>query len=163
MLLSSRKHMKNNMTPVYCGSLASLRSPKPACPFRVPASSPTSLHCSLFLAQVCKHRLAIVSKILTVLAGAISSLSIEVVEDCLIGLPIECALQPARVISCPVVSLTRESTARPELGICACGPCSRRESSASQSPWSKTASQGVPSSSVLPWDCTRVTLSCTHP
>ena len=71
-----------NMPPVYCSSFASVHSHKPASPFRVFASRPTSLHCSLFLAQVCKHRLASVSRLLTVLAGAISSLSIEVV-----GLP----------------------------------------------------------------------------
>ena len=59
-----------------------------------------------------KHRLASVSQFLTVLAGAISSLSIEVVEDCLVALPIGLAHQPARIISCPVLSLTRESTAR---------------------------------------------------
>ena len=46
------------MTPVYCGSLVSVRSPGPACPYRVPASSPTSLHCSLLLDQGFKHRLA---------------------------------------------------------------------------------------------------------
>ena len=34
------------LTRVCCGSLASVRSPKPACPHRVSASSPTSLHCS---------------------------------------------------------------------------------------------------------------------
>ena len=60
-----------------------------------------------------KHRLANVSQFLTVLAEAISSLSIEVVEDCLVALPIGLALQPARVISYPVLSLTRESTSRP--------------------------------------------------
>ena len=98
-----------DVTPVYCGSLASVRSPKSTCPHRVPASSPTSLNCSLFPTQVCKHRLACVFPTpLAIFAGAISSLSIEVVEDCFIELA--------------VVSLTRESTARLELGICACGP-----------------------------------------
>ena len=49
-------------------------------------------HCTaLFLAQVCmaqvcKHRVASTCPLLTVLAGAISSLSIEAVEDCLIEL-----------------------------------------------------------------------------
>ena len=55
-------------------------------------------HCTvLVLVQVCKHRLASTCPLLTVLAGSISSLSIEAVEDCLIGLPIGLALQPARV------------------------------------------------------------------
>ena len=35
-----------NMTLVYCGSLASVHSHKPARPSRVSASCPTSLHCS---------------------------------------------------------------------------------------------------------------------
>ena len=84
------------------------------------------------------------SQLWTLLAGAISSLSIEVVEDSHIGLPIVLALQPARVISFPVVSLTRESTAPLELGTCACGPINRREPRASQSQWSETAGEGVP-------------------
>ena len=146
------KVVRGDMPPVYCGSIASVRSPTPACPYRVPASWPTSLHCSLFLVQAFKHRLASVSRLLTVLAGAISSLSIEAAEDCFIRLPIGLPLQPARVNSYPVLSLTREFTARLELGICACRPCNRRGPSASQSQWSETASEGVPSSSVLPWD-----------
>ena len=97
------------MPPVYCGSIASVRSPTPACPYGVSASCSTALHCSLFLVQAFKHRLASVSRLLTVLAGAISSLSIEVVEDCFIGLPIGLPLQPARVDSYPVLSLTREA------------------------------------------------------
>ena len=40
--------VRSNVTPVFCGSSASVRSLEPACPYRVPASSPTSLHCSLF-------------------------------------------------------------------------------------------------------------------
>ena len=90
-----------------------------------------------------KRRLASVSQLWTLLAGAISSLSIEVVEDSLIGLPIVLALQPARVISFPVVSLTRESTAPLELGTCACGPINRREPRASQSQWSETAGEDL--------------------
>ena len=85
-----------------------------------------------FHAQVCKHRFASVSRLLTVLAGPISSLSMEVVEVCLVGLPIGLALQPARVISFPALSLSRESTARPELGTYACGPRDHREPSASE-------------------------------
>ena len=42
-----------------------------------------------------------------------------------------------------MVSLTRESTARPELGIRACGPCNRREPSASQNQGSEAASEDV--------------------
>ena len=53
--------------------------------------------------RVCKHRLASVPQLLTVLAGVISSLSIEVVGDCLTGLPIGFPLQPARVVSYPMV------------------------------------------------------------
>ena len=107
------------------------------------------------------------SQLLIVLAGAISSLSIEVVGDCFIGLPTGLALQPARVISYPVVSLTRESTARPELGNCASGPCNRREPSASQRQWSETASEGIPFIFKLVVDFanevhTRVTLCCAH-
>ena len=53
-----------------------------------------------------------------------------------------------------------------ELGICTCGPCNRREPSASHSQWAETASEGVPSSSGLPWDpvavSTCATLGCTH-
>ena len=111
-----------------------------------------------FHAQVCKHRFASVCRLLTVLAGPISSLSMEVVEVCLVGLPIGLALQPARVISFPALSLSRESTARPELGTCACGPRDHREPSASRSQWSETASEGVPSSSVLPSECARARL-----
>ena len=93
-----------DMTLVYCGSLASVRSRKPACPYRVSASCSTALHCTaLFLAQICKHRLASFSRLLIVLAGANSSLSIEIVGDCLIFLPVGFALQPARVASYPDV------------------------------------------------------------
>ena len=64
-------------------------------------------HCSaLFLAQACKHRLASASRLLTVLAGAISSLSAEVVGDCPTGLLIGFALQPARIASY-LVAVTR--------------------------------------------------------
>ena len=101
---------------------------------------------------------------LSLLAGAITSLSIGVVGNCLIGLLIGFALQPARVRSSPVpVTPTRENTPRPEPGVCGCGPCICREPSASQSQWSEKVS---PSSSILPWDslevCTCVTLCCTH-
>ena len=58
-------------------------------------------HCVAFFfwrqPQVCKHRLASVSRLLTVLAGAISSFSFEVVGDCLIRPSIGLALQPTRV------------------------------------------------------------------
>ena len=80
------------ITPVYCGSLASVRSPQPAYPYRV----------SGFIAHV-KHRLASASRLLTVLAGAISTLSIEVVGDCPFVPPIGFAFQ-----------LARENTSRPE-------------------------------------------------
>ena len=66
------------MTLVHCGSLASVHSHKPASPSRVSASFLTSSHCSSYLAQLCKHRLAsVLPTSLTILAriGAILSVS----------------------------------------------------------------------------------------
>ena len=73
------------MTLVYCGSLASVHSHKPASPSCVSASCSTPVRMLLFLAQVCKHCLA--------------SWSIGVVGNCLIGLLIGFASQPARSAS----------------------------------------------------------------
>ena len=46
----------------------------------------------------------------------------KVVEDCLSGLPIGFALQPARVVSCRAAVLDGQSSARLDLGVCGCGP-----------------------------------------
>ena len=70
----------------------------------------------------------------TALAGAISSLSSEVVGDCLIRQSIRLALQPTRV--------ARESTPLPEPGVGGGGPSICGEPSASQSHWSELASEG---------------------
>ena len=95
---------------------------------------------ALFLAHVCKHRLARVFQLLTVLAGAISLLSMEVVRDCFIFLPSGMALQPARVASFSVaVTRVEKNIQRPEPGVCDCGPCFCGEPSASQGQWSETA------------------------
>ena len=117
-----------------------MRSPKPACLHHV-SGFIVLRHCTaLFLAQVCMHRLASVSRLLTVLARAISWLSIEVVGDCFIFLPRGIALQPARVVSFPAaVTRHAKNTQRPEPGVCGCGPCFCGEPSASQGQWSETA------------------------
>ena len=66
-----------DMTLVYCGSLASVRSPKPVCPYRVLAPSPTSLHCSLFSGLSLRApSFERVANSLSVFAEAISSWSI---------------------------------------------------------------------------------------
>ena len=107
------------MTLVYCGSLASVHSHKPGSPSRVSASCPTLLHCffsgSSPQAPSCER----VANSLSVLAGAITSLSIGVAGNSLIGLLIGFALQPLQVPSFPVpVIPTRENTPRPEHGVC---------------------------------------------
>ena len=56
-----------------------------------------------------------VANSLSVPAGALSSLSVEVVEYCLIALPIGFALQSARVVSYPAAVLDGQSSARPDL------------------------------------------------
>ena len=93
---------------------------------------------AIFLAQVCKHRLASVLPTLIVLARSITSLSIGVVGNCLIGLLIGFASQPARVPSnsTPIVP-TREDTPRPQQVSVAAG-----EPSASQSQCVEIASEG---------------------
>ena len=58
----------------------------------------------------------------------------KVVEDCLIGLPI--GLAPAAV-------LDGQNSARPDLGVCGCGPSIQREPSASQNQWSEAARKGA--------------------
>ena len=134
-----------------------------ACLHRVPRH-----RSALVVAQVCKHRLASVFLTPDCLAGAITSLSIGVVGNCLIGLLIGFALQPARVPSRSVsVIPTRENAPRPEPGVCGCGPCICREPSASQSQWSETASEGAAFLFNLVVGfaigvCTCVTLCCTH-
>ena len=120
------------------------------------------------MAQTCKHRLASVSRLLTVLAGAISSLSIEVVGNCLIGLLIGFAFQPERVPShSALVVRTREHAPRPEAGICGCRPCICGEPSASQSQWTEIASEGSAylynlTVGIAIGVCTCVTLCCTQ-
>ena len=78
-----------------------------------------------------------------ILAGSITSWSTGGVGNCLIGLLIGFAFQPARVppYSAPVAP-TRENTPRPELGTCGCGSCICGEPSASQSRWAEIASEG---------------------
>ena len=73
-----------------------------ACLYHVPRQCT----CFFFLFRSASTVLrALLPTFLTVFAGAIFSLSIEVVEDCLNGLPVGLALQPARVVSDPVVVL----------------------------------------------------------
>ena len=87
------------------------------------------------LAQECKHRLRARSHPLTVLAGAIS-FSIGVVGKCPIGWPIGFALQPARVHFSPAPTIpARDSTPRPEPGVCGCGRCTCGEPSGSHNQW----------------------------
>ena len=94
---------------VHCGSLASVHGHMLACPCRVSASRSTPLLMLLFLAQLCKDRLVSAPTLVTAFARAVSSLSIEVVGYYLIALPIESAVQPARVVS-------RQNTTRIEFG-----------------------------------------------
>ena len=121
------------MTLVNCGSLASGHS-------HIASTSVTQcLHrrhrLCYFLAQVCKHSLASVLPI--------TSLSIGVVGNCLIGPLIGIALQPSPVPSYSALGVpTREDAPRPEPGICGCGPCFCGEPSASQSQWREIASEG---------------------
>ena len=115
----------NDVTFVYCGSLASVHSHKPASPSRVSASCPLrrctcSFSGSSLQAQPCER----VAYSLSALAGAMTSLSIGVVGNSLIGLMNRFALQPARVPSGPVpVIPTRENAPRPEPRVCGCEPC----------------------------------------
>ena len=69
-------------------------------------------HCTalFFWLKSAIHRFASVSQLLTVLARAISSLSIEVAQDCFIGLPSVLAFQPARVMLHSGVLDTRRHT-----------------------------------------------------
>ena len=108
-----------------------------------------------------------VANSLSVFAGAIASLSIGVVGNCLIGLLIGFALQPARVPSYPVpVSPTRENTPRPVVSVVA-----GRVSAERQSPL-KVSGQRLPRGGIsflfnpdvgfAVGVCTCVTLCCTH-
>ena len=109
-----------------------------------------------------------VANSLTVLAESITLLSIGVVGNCLIGLLIGLALQPARVPShsAPVIP-TREDALRPEPGICGCGPCICGEPRASQRQWTEVAREGGASLynlivGLVIGVCTGVTLYCTQ-
>ena len=130
-------------TLVFCGSLASLYSYKPASPSPVSASCSTSLRAH-FLAQVCKHRLAtVLPAFLTVLARirAITSLSIGAVGNCLVVRLVGYAPQPARVPSCTVLwFLCWKSMPRLGTGAYGFGPCFCGEPSDSQNQWSDAAS-----------------------
>ena len=82
--------------------LTSVHSRKPASPSRVSASCSTSLHMLSFWLQSARTILrALLPTPLTVPAriGAITSLSIRAVGNCLVVLLVGCALQPARVPS----------------------------------------------------------------
>ena len=85
------------MTPVCCGSLASVRSPKRAYPYRV----------SGFIVHVTALLFFWLKSASTSLRACCQPFDCPcrsdlVVVDCTIGPPIELALQPARVASCPV-------------------------------------------------------------
>ena len=79
---------------------------------------------AIFLAQVCKHSLT--SELPTPLDWSCTTdlvvIGQKVVEDCLIGLPIGFALQPARVVSHPAAVLDGQISARPDLSVGGCGP-----------------------------------------
>ena len=106
----------------------------PAYPSRVFASCPTLLLKLFFWLKSASTGLRACWQLLTFLAGSVASLSIGVVGNCLIGLLIGFALQPAPVVP------TLEGA--PEPVICGCGPCICEEPSASQSQWSETESEG---------------------
>ena len=157
------------MTLVYYGSLASVHSRKPASPSRVSSSCSSPLHILFFWLKSASTDVRACCQLLIVLAGAITSLSIGVVGNCLICPLIGFALQPARVPSClvPVIQ-TRENTPRPEPGVCGCGPCVCEEPRASQSQWSETAGEGAAFLFNLVVGfvigvCTCVSLCCAQP
>ena len=155
-------------TPLYCKSLTSVRSPKPAYPYRV---SGFIVHVAALLFLWLKPASTVMRACpdsLSVLARAISSLSIEVVGDWPIGSLIGFAFQPARVPSYPVaVTPTRVFSSRLEPGVCGCGPCICGMPSASQSQWSETAREVIafhfnPALGFAVGVCKCVTLCCTH-
>ena len=102
------------VTPVYCGSLASVRSPKPACPYRVPASSPTSLRCSFFEGSSLQ---ASSWERVPILDCFLQERSRRCRSKLWVGL-LGSLFSPHASFP-TVVLLTRDVTARPELGICA--------------------------------------------
>ena len=124
------------MTLVCCGSLASVLRHKPASPSRVSASCSALPHCSFFLAQVCKHRLASVLQERSSRSEQLEAASSLYWWDSLSS-PHACLSY-----SVPVIP-TRESSPRPEPGVCGRGPCICGEPGASQSQWSETASEGA--------------------
>ena len=100
-----------------------------------------SQRCFLCLAPVCKHRLESLSWLSTVLAGAISLLSFEVVG----GHPTTDRIRYSAHTRCPLTPslwfLTHDSTPRPEPGVGGGGPRVCGEPWASQSQWSELASE----------------------
>ena len=138
------------MTLVYCGSLASVHSHKAASPSRVSPSRhfTVSFSGSSLQAPSCER----VARSLSVPAGTITSLSLGVVGDCLIGLLIGHALQPARVPSNPVlVNPTQENTLRPEPSVCGCGSCICEEPTLLKVSGQRLPEKALPSSSTLLW------------
>ena len=128
-----RSRIGVSVTLVYCGSFASVHSHKPACPYRVSASSPTSLHCSSLQAPSCERVPTLDSScridFVAVDWGCwgLTHLSADRIRSSR-----TCRLLPSRC------DPTREDTRRPEADICTCGPCICGEPSASRSQWSET-------------------------
>ena len=129
---------------LYCGSLASVRSHKPASPSRVSASRSASLHMLFFWLKSASTGLRACCQLFDCLCEPTTSFSIGAVGNCLVVLLVGFALKPACVpsYSVPVIP-TRESTPHLEPGNCGCGLCVCGEPSASQSQCSETASEGL--------------------
>ena len=122
------------LTLVYCGSLPSVH----ACLHRAPRYCICSFSGSSLQAPSCER-----DSLLTVLAGAITSLSIGVVGNCLIGLLIGFALQPAPMLSYSVLVIpARENTPLPEPVVAG------RVSAESQAPF-KRSGQWLPVKALL--------------
>ena len=95
------------------------------CPlFRLACQHHVQSHCICFFsgssleAPFCER----VLPLLTVLAGAISLLLIEAVDDCFIGLPMGSDFQPARAVSHPTAVLDGQISAQPDFCVGGCGP-----------------------------------------
>ena len=136
------------MTLVHCGSLAPVHSNKLTRPSRDSASCSTSLHIFFFsdsslqaasCERCCQHTLDCL---------CISGSDHAALDRSSWKLPrgsaggIRSSARTRAFFSVPVV-LVRESTPRPEPGVCGCGPCTCGELSASQNQWSEAVSEGA--------------------